>query len=164
MSNLEFGPFGGGNTIVLQNIGPGQLIAADTDTTLTLNTEVRSRSFGTSFGSNQITLADGDYDIYIQGSWRHSESLSAVPVKAYLYDVTNTVEKGGVTRVFSEKDGESQVAVNFEAILSTGPIVSSLFDFRLRSFDTLTAVDAGGSINNYQLQVKIVRVGYLWNI
>ena len=68
-SNLDVGPFGGGNTAIVQDQRAGGTDGLSITSTLadqTLNTIVRDRSWLVSLSSDEITLEAGEYDIYLE--------------------------------------------------------------------------------------------------
>lgn len=68
-SNLDVGPYSGGNTAVFQDVQASmvasQALTAFTDTVIQFNTEIIGKSF-VSLSSNQFTLDEGDYIIKMQ--------------------------------------------------------------------------------------------------
>ncbi len=94
-SNLDVGPFGGGNTAVFQDVRAnginGQTLSIQGEV-IEFNTEVIGKNF-VSLSSNQFTLEAGAYQITFSAVLNASASRDG---QIYLYDTVGLVSVGGI--------------------------------------------------------------------
>ena len=155
-SNLDVGPFSGGNTAVFQDVRAsgvaGQTWSGSVQTA-EFNTEIVPKSF-VSESTNQFTMDAGIYLV----RWRDSFTTAANEyIQVYAYDTVGSVNVGGA-RICNPSDADKpDTTAHFYINLSASKVI----EIRLDASNAVSSVkDAtgNGSFEYYQ-EVSFTKEG-----
>lgn len=159
-SNLDVGPFGGGNTAVFQDVRASgvapQTFNSLSDQVIEFNTVQTLKSF-VSLSSNQFTLDEGIYTIAIKLSLRASSNPRSFQIWA---NDTSDISYGGTTQAISADI--NQVGLSYAYFDITIPSGGKVIEFLGRT--NTGSINSGGNVvptngDNYYQDVRITKVG-----
>lgn len=154
-SNLDVGPFGGGNTAVFQDVQAsgvaGQTFSIATFDVIDFNTEVVPKSW-VSLSSNQFTLDAGVYYLVFKPTWAIIQTNADLSV----YDVNATTVIAG-TKVMADP-------TNGDLYSNTIPIylnLSSQVTFELRYYinGAITSIAKLSQGSEHYSHLSITKMG-----